>query len=84
MAPLRVVSLLPSATEIIQLVSAHCESGAQFQLVGRSHECDFPPGLEHLPMLTAAKTQVQLCQGLPCDSCVCGLLDSWFNAKFAT
>ncbi|KAL4424860.1 hypothetical protein ABPG77_011110 [Micractinium sp. CCAP 211/92] len=57
MAPLRVVSLLPSATEIIQLVAAHCADEAPFQLVGRSHECDFPPGLEHLPMLTAAKTQ---------------------------
>ncbi len=59
MAPLRVVSLLPSATEIIQLVAAHCADEAPSQLVGRSHECDFPPGLEHLPMLTAAKTQVQ-------------------------
>ncbi|KAL4421347.1 hypothetical protein ABPG75_010638 [Micractinium tetrahymenae] len=59
MAPLRVVSLLPSATEIIQLVAAHCDTsnGVPFELVGRSHECDFPGGLEHLPSLTAAKTQ---------------------------
>ncbi len=33
---LRIVSLLPSATEII------CSLGMRDALVGRSHECDFP------------------------------------------
>ena len=42
----RIVSLLPSATEII------CALGAGDSLVGRSHECDFPPGIERLPVLT--------------------------------
>lgn len=43
----RVVSLLPSATEIACLV------GAGPDLVGRSHECDFPPEVLALPALTA-------------------------------
>ncbi|OAB61281.1 hypothetical protein AY599_01970 [Leptolyngbya valderiana BDU 20041] len=47
---MRIVSLLPSATEILCLV------GGGDLLVGRSHECDFPGGLEHLPVLTAART----------------------------
>jgi iron complex transport system substrate-binding protein len=34
--------LLPSATEIV------CELGLQADLVGRSHECDFPAGIENL------------------------------------
>ena len=45
----RVVSLLPSATELL------CAVGGRHLLVGRSHECDYPPGLESLPVLTAAK-----------------------------
>ncbi len=43
---MRIVSLLPSATELVCLV------GARAQLVGRSHECDFPAGLEAIPILT--------------------------------
>ncbi|HEY9842322.1 MAG TPA: cobalamin-binding protein [Candidatus Obscuribacterales bacterium] len=45
----RIVSLLPSATEIV------CGLGFQDQLVGRSHECDFPAGVQALPVLTAPK-----------------------------
>ena len=45
----RVVSLLPSTTEIA------CALGFQQALVGRSHECDFPPGVERLPVLTEPK-----------------------------
>jgi iron complex transport system substrate-binding protein len=37
MAPLRIVSLLPSATEILFAL------GLDQQIVGVSHECDFPP-----------------------------------------
>jgi iron complex transport system substrate-binding protein len=46
---LRIVSLLPSATEIV------CALGAQKQLVGRSHECDFPEAIRSLPVCTKAK-----------------------------
>jgi iron complex transport system substrate-binding protein len=45
----RIVSLLPSATEIVASL------GFADRLVGRSHECDFPPGVETLPVLTAPK-----------------------------
>lgn len=45
----RIVSLLPSATEIV------CALGFEDELVGRSHECDFPPSVTHLPALTSPK-----------------------------
>lgn len=45
----RIVSLLPSSTEIVAAL------GFEAQLVGRSHECDFPAGLDHLPTCTAPK-----------------------------
>lgn len=43
---MRIVSLLPSATEII------CLLGLQDSLVGITHECDFPSGLSHIPIVT--------------------------------
>lgn len=43
---LRIISLIPSATEIIDAL------GATPYLVGRSHECDFPSGVEDLPICT--------------------------------
>lgn len=46
---MRVVSLLPSATEIV------CALGRGPSLVGRSHECDFPPEVRHLPACTGSK-----------------------------
>jgi iron complex transport system substrate-binding protein len=49
MPPLRIVSLLPSATEII-----HSLGLTQYQ-VGRSHECDFPAEITDLPICTAPK-----------------------------
>jgi iron complex transport system substrate-binding protein len=45
----QIVSLLPSATEIV------CALGLFDNLVGRSHECDYPPGVERLPVLTAPR-----------------------------
>ena len=43
---LRVVSLIASATEIV------CALGAEPLLVGRSHECDFPPSVKDLPQVS--------------------------------
>ena len=43
---MRVVSLVPAATEIVAALG-----GARF-LVGLSHECDYPPGVQHLPRVT--------------------------------
>ena len=48
MSAARVVSLLPSATEIV------CALGRRDQLVGRSHECDFPAEVSSLPVCTRA------------------------------
>jgi iron complex transport system substrate-binding protein len=45
----RIVSLLPSATEIAVAL------GLREQLVGRSHECDFPRSVESLPVCTSTK-----------------------------
>lgn len=44
---MRIVSLLPSTTEII------CELGLQHQLVGRSHECLQNESIRSLPSLTS-------------------------------
>jgi iron complex transport system substrate-binding protein len=46
---LRVCSLLPSATEIVAAL------GCGDQLVGRSAECDFPPSVARLPVVTSAR-----------------------------
>ena len=48
-APGRVVSLLPSLTEIV------CALGAADGWSGRSHECDYPPAVARLPVLTAPR-----------------------------
>ena len=45
----RIVTLLPSATEIV------CALGFETELVGRSHECDYPPAVVRLPVLTSPK-----------------------------
>lgn len=44
----RIVSLLPAATEIV------CALGLEKQLVGRSHECDFPESVKQLPVCSEA------------------------------
>jgi iron complex transport system substrate-binding protein len=49
MAAPRIVSLLPSCTEIVHAL------GLGECLVGRSHECDFPESVRALPVCTSAK-----------------------------
>jgi iron complex transport system substrate-binding protein len=46
---MRIVSLLPSATEII------CQLGLADDLVGRSKECTYPPEVLSRPIVTAAR-----------------------------
>ncbi len=45
----RIVSLLPSCTEIV------CALGCSDWLVGRSHECDFPSEIQRLPVCSKPK-----------------------------
>src|ERR1700749_5170084 len=44
----KIVSLLPSATEIV------CALGLRDSLVGRSHECDFPETVKQSPVCSEA------------------------------
>lgn len=50
---LRIVSLIPSATEIVAAL------GLLDQLVGRSHECDYPPEVRDRPICTQPKFNPQ-------------------------
>ena len=63
----RVVSLLPSATEILFAI------GADERVVGVTHECDFPP---------AARTRVALTSSLlPDDAVTAGAIDRHVRAS---
>ena len=53
MAAHRIVSLLPSTTEIA------CALGFEDELVGRSHECDYPSSVVGLPVCTAPRFDVE-------------------------
>lgn len=45
----KIISLLPAATEII------CALGLEHNLIGRSHECDYPETVKNLPVCSEAK-----------------------------
>ena len=49
---MRVVSLLASATEMIAAL------GCLDQLIGRSHECDYPPEVLQLPLVSTVQIDV--------------------------
>ncbi len=46
---MRIVSLLPSLTELVDAL------GKSDDLVGVTHECDYPPGVDRLPHLTRSR-----------------------------
>ena len=48
----KVLSLLSSTTEVVYAL------GCEDQLVGRSHECDYPPAVMNLPICTKPKFNV--------------------------
>ena len=48
----RIISLIASATEIVSAL------GFEDSMVGRSHECDFPPSVEGLPVCSSSKVDV--------------------------
>ncbi|HEV8380660.1 MAG TPA: cobalamin-binding protein [Gemmatimonadales bacterium] len=49
----RIVSLLPSATEIV------CALGLEERLVGISHSCDYPPSVTCLPRLSRPRANLE-------------------------
>lgn len=50
---MRIVSLLASATEMINAL------GCLDQLVGRSHECDYPPQVKALPVVSTVQVDIE-------------------------
>src|SRR4051812_6696830 len=49
MDKMRVITLVPAATEIVTAL------GAAGRLVGISHECDYPSSVQHLPRVTTTR-----------------------------
>ena len=60
----RIVSFLPAATEIA------CALGARDELVGRSHECDYPAGVETLPVVSRPALAIDTMSQNEIDSAV--------------
>lgn len=48
----RIVTLIASATEIVTAL------GFESRLVGRSHECDYPPSVDALPVCSSSKIDI--------------------------
>jgi iron complex transport system substrate-binding protein len=65
----RIVSLLPSATEIV------CALGLEDALVGVTHECDYPPTVLSRPALTASRISHQTMSSCEIDHAVRSQLD---------
>jgi iron complex transport system substrate-binding protein len=60
----RIVSLLPSATDLV------CALGLFDCLVGRTHECDWPLGIEEVPVMTADVLKVASMASCEIDAAV--------------
>ena len=67
----RIVSLLPSATEIV------CALGLEDALVGVTHECDYPPLVASLPKLTASRIAHERMRSREIDHAVRSQLDRY-------
>jgi iron complex transport system substrate-binding protein len=65
----RIVSLLPSATEIV------CALGLEDSLVGITHECDYPPSIKDRPRLTASRISHETMTSAEIDHAVRSQLD---------
>ncbi len=65
----RIVSLLPSATEIV------CALGLEENLVGVTHECDYPPSVVGKPVLTASRISHERMSSAEIDHAVRSQLD---------
>lgn len=61
---MRIVSLLPSATEIVGAL------GLTHLLVGRSAECDYPADVSALPVVTSARIDSDALSGAEIDQAV--------------
>ena len=68
-AEIKIASLLPSATEIV------CALGLEDNLVGVTHECDFPAGIENKPHLTASRISHETMSSAEIDHAVRSQLD---------
>ncbi|MGI8641745.1 MAG: cobalamin-binding protein [Pyrinomonadaceae bacterium] len=66
---LKIASLLPSATEIV------CALGLEENLVGITHECDFPPTISGKPHLTASRISHEIMSSAEIDHAVRSQLD---------
>lgn len=65
----RIVSLLPSSTEIV------CALGLEDALAGITHECDYPPSVAGLPRLTASRISHETMTSREIDHAVRSQLD---------
>src|SRR6476660_9201928 len=66
---MKIVSLLPSATEIV------CALGLEENLVGITHECDFPASITDKPPLTASRISHETMTSKEIDHAVRSQLD---------
>jgi iron complex transport system substrate-binding protein len=66
----RIISFLPAATEIV------CALGAGEDLLGRSHECDYPARVRALPVVSRPALSLEAMTQAEIDAAVAGRLAS--------
>jgi iron complex transport system substrate-binding protein len=67
---MRVCSLVPGATEVVAAL------GCQDELVGISHECDFPPGFARIPVMVRPRVESHRLSSIQIDAQVGALLST--------